>query len=512
MKPINDLSGRMVLSVLAISLVLQGCSLAPTYQRPGLPIAAQWPAVGASPEDVQQARSSALLDWQIFVTDEHLRRLIRLALENNRNLRQAILDIEAARAQYQIERADRLPGLEAQGSGSRQRVPSDLSTTGKAQIQESWQAGIGLTSFELDLFGRVRSLSEAALQEYLATEEAARSVRISLVAEVIDAYIRRDSAQHRYALAERTLQSRDTSLRLVAHRREAGTATALDYQEAFGLAEQARAELELTDREFRQAGNALGLLTGVADVRPYLPQSLSNSLPLLQELAAGSPSDLLTNRPDIRAAEHRLRGRNANIGAARAAFFPRISLTGLFGSSSADISDLFSSGQRAWSFAPQISIPIFSGGRNIANLDLAEVRKDIAVAEYENVVQTAFREVADALAATDTLRREEASRRALAESSEQALRLAEARYRAGVDDYLRYLEAQRSDFVNQLAIINVRAQRQVALATLFRALGGGWRGEERGEPAAASLDEARVTEGVSEDSSSTAVRYTDVSS
>lgn len=232
------------------------------------------------------------------------------------------------------------------------------------------------------------------------------------------------------------------------------------------------------EREYRQSTNALTLLAGTSDLSPYLAPHDDAAAPLLvQQLAAGVPSELLALRPDILAAEHRLRARNADIGAARAAFFPRISLTGMFGSASADLSDLFKGGQRAWSFAPQLTLPLFDGGRNQANLDLAKLRKDMAVAEYEQSIQTAFREVMDGLAATDTLRRQEAAQQAQAESSQAALRLSEARYRGGVDSYLRYLDAQRSDFVNQIALIEVRTQRQVALATLFRALGGGWRGD-----------------------------------
>jgi multidrug efflux system outer membrane protein len=279
-------------------------------------------------------------------------------------------------------------------------------------------------------------------------------------------------------VTRQTLASREASLELTAKRRQAGAATALDYQEALGLTEQSRAELQRTDREVRQAGNALGLLVGISDLSPYLPARTADAPMLVQEIAAGAPSALLENRPDILAAEHALQARNASIGAARAAFFPSISLTGLFGSSSADLSGLFESGQRAWSFTPQITLPIFAGGRNVANLDLATVRKDIAVAQYERTIQTAFREVSDALVATETLRREEASRLALAQSSQVALQLSEARYRGGVDSHLRYLDAQRSAYTDQIAYIDVSAQRQAALATLFKALGGGWPAQQ----------------------------------
>lgn len=465
-------------TMLALAAALAGCSLAPTHERPAAPIAAQWP--GAQTDGAGSA--AATLAWQDFIADADLRRLVDLALANNRDLRQTLLNVEAARAQYRVQRADRLPGIEAQAGGTRQRVPADLNATGQPQVQSSWQAGAGLATFELDLFGRVRNLSESALQEYLATESGARSARITLVAEVTQAYLTRDGALRRRLLTADTLRTREASLKLVQARRAAGTATALDYQEALGLTEQARAELERTDREFRQATNALTLLVGLPDLGPFLPLQPAAKPVLVQELAAGAPSALLTHRPDIHAAEARLRARNADIGAARAAFFPRISLTGFFGSSSTDISSLFDGGQRAWSFAPQLTLPIFSGGRNVANLDLAALRKDVAVAAYEQSIQSAFREVADALAATDTLRREEAARQALVDSSREALRLSEARWRGGVDDYLRYLDAQRSAFANESAQIETSTQRQIALSTLFRALGGGWQADDQPLP------------------------------
>ncbi|QLF93463.1 efflux transporter outer membrane subunit [Pseudomonas sp. ABC1] len=469
----NVHSMQRALAPLAAALLLAGCSLAPHYQRPDAPIPAQWQTAGQAADS---ASTASTLDWQAFVSDAQLRGLVEQALASNRSLRQTLLDVEAARAQYRVQRADRLPGLEAQGNGSRQRVPGDLSSSGRSEVQSSYQAGLGLTAFELDLFGRVRNLSEAALEEYLATEEAARAAQISLVAEVIQAYLSRDGAKRRHDLTEQTLQAREASLELIAQRRRAGTASALDYEEARGLVGQARAALERTEREFRQAGNALELLVG--NGQP-LPAAAPLGTVLVQEIAAGTPSELLANRPDIRAAEHRLKARNASIGAARATFFPRISLTGLFGSSSAELSDLFSGGQRAWSFAPQITLPLFDGGRNRSSLDLAQVRRDSAVAAYEGSVQEAFREVADALAQTDTLRREADALRTQAQSSQQALRLSRARYRAGVDDHLRYLDAQRSDFTSQTELIEVETQRQIALATLFKALGGGWPATER---------------------------------
>lgn len=456
-------------ALLTLAITLGGCSLAPHYERPEAPVAADWQVA-----DANGTRAQAL-DWQTFIVDADLRRAVDTALNNNRSLRQALLDIEAARAQYRIQRADRLLSINANASGNRQRLPADQSQTGRSEVTSVYQVGLGLAEYEVDLFGRVRNLSESALETYLATEEATRATQISLIAEVIQAYLTRDGALRRKALVEQTLDSRLASLELVSRRREVGAATALDYQEAVGLAEQAKAERESTERQLRQADNALALLLGTPDAGRLLPSTPRDELMVLQDIAPGTSSELIERRPDILASEHRLKARNADIGAARAAFFPRITLTGSVGSSSTELSGLFEGGSRAWSFAPTLSLPIFAGGRNRANLDLAEVRQDAAVADYEDTIQTAFREVADALAATDTLRREETARRALAESSRAAEALAEARYRGGVDDHLRYLDAQRSSFNDQTTLIQISTDRQLALADLFRALGGGWQ-------------------------------------
>lgn len=457
-------------ALLVLTLTVAGCSLAPNYQRPEAPVAASWtPTVEAT-----GSFAADVLDWKTFIIDPQLHRVVDAALSNNRSLRQALLDIEAARAQYRVQRADRLPSINANATGSRQRLPADLSSSGRSDVSSSYQVGPGLTEYEVDLFGRVRNLSESALETYLATEEATRATQVSLIAEVIEAYLTRDGAQRRLALVEQTLKTREDSLELISRRRQAGTATALDYQEALGLAEQAKAERESTLRLLQQTDNALVLLVGTPDANSLLPAAPRDSLLVLQDIAPGTPSTLIERRPDILASEHRLKARNADIGAARAAFFPRLSLTGSVGSSSTELSGLFDGGSRAWSFAPSLSLPIFAGGRNRANLDLAEVRKDAAVAAYEGTIQVAFREVADALTTTDTLRREEAARRALADSSVAAMTLAKARYDGGVDDYLRYLDAQRSTFGNQVTLIQISTERQIALVDLFKSLGGGW--------------------------------------
>lgn len=451
-------------------LWIAGCSMAPTYERPEAPVAQSWSGPAAQP-----GAAASNLDWQSFIVDSELRELVNVALDNNRSLRQTLLDIEQARAQYRIQRADRVPGLSGAANGNRQRLPADLSNSGSSAVSSSYQVGLSLPEYELDLFGRVKSLTDAALEQYLSTEEAARSARIALIAEVSQAYLTYDGAQRRLQLTEQTLASREDSLSLISQRRTAGAATALDYQEALGLVEQSRAELESNARQKQQALNALVLLLGTADAARRIPQVPQDKPMLIQDIAPGTPSELIERRPDILAAEHVLKARNADIGAARAAFFPRISLTGSFGTSSAEMSGLFDGGSRSWSFVPTLSLPIFDAGRNSANLDLAKVRKDSAVAAYEGTIQTAFREVADALAATDTLRREEAARRALANTTNETLKLAKARYEGGVDSHLRYLDAQRSNFVNESAYIETSTQRQIALVDLFRALGGGWR-------------------------------------
>ncbi|QBF26569.1 efflux transporter outer membrane subunit [Pseudomonas tructae] len=461
------MGNRVVALVLALTLA--GCSLAPTYQRPEAPVPAQWG--GAAVDHGQRVES---LDWQAFIVDPVLRQLVGTALDNNRSLRQSLLDIEQARAQYRIQRADRLPGVNAGTSGNRQHLPAQLSNDAGEGVNSSYQVGLSLPEYEVDLFGRVKSLSDAALAQYLATEEVGRAARIALIAEVSQTYLTLDGAERSLALTRQTLASREDSLALVGQRRAAGAATALDHQEALGLVEQSRAQLESSLRQQRQAYNALVLLLGSADAAKVIPGERANQPMVLQDIMPGAPSALIERRPDILAAERQLQARNADIGAARAAFFPRITLTGSFGTSSAQMSGLFDGGSRSWSFMPQLSLPLFDAGRNRAGLSLAEVRKDSAVAAYEGTIQTAFREVADALAATDTLRREEIARRALVDTSRATLALAKARYEGGVDSHLRYLDAQRSHFVNEAAYIQSSTQRQLALVDLFRALGGGW--------------------------------------
>jgi multidrug efflux system outer membrane protein len=442
-----------------IAAVLSGCSFAPTYDRPAAPIPGTWSAASSA-----SAASVQSLHWKDFVIDERLRSRIETALANNRDLRQTLLNVQTARAAYRVQRADQLPGLEAQAGGNRQRLPADLSGTGAARVQSNYQAGAGLMAFELDLFGRVRSLSEAALMEYLATEEAARSVQISLVAEVIQASLAQDSARQRHPGAAHLAGARE-GMAADERARKTGTASRLDEQEAQGQLELARAEVERFERELRQAATHWTGWWAMARCRQSWIEC--------QTHGAGDWS-----RSAVRAAGAAPRYPRRRISAALAQckhwrgagrVLSAHLAHGLLWLGQCRASDLFAGGQRSWSFMPQLSLPIFDGGRNRANLEIAQLRKDMAVASYERSIQTAFREVSDALASVETLRREELARQRLVQTSANTLKLAELRYRAGVDSHLRYLDAQRTDFAQQMALIEVSAQRQMALATLFKA-------------------------------------------
>lgn len=457
------------LPLLVLILALGGCSLAPQHERPEPPLVATW-----SGSAVAGTSDAATLGWSSFIQDEQLRQLVGLALDNNRSLRQALLDIEAARAQYRITRSSRLPSINAQGQGSRQRLPADLSATGSSGVQGSYQVGLGLTAFELDLFGRVANLSESALQEFLASEEAARGVRLGLVAEASRAYLSLRAGQQALDISRQTLASREESLALISLRRDTGSASELEYQEVQSLLESARAEVQRSTRTLALARNALELLVA-APLPAELERRTGDDSPLFQEVMAGLPSQLLEQRPDILAAEYRLVARQADIGAARAAFFPSISLTGLYGSASSELSGLFESGSRTWQFVPQINLPIFTAGRNRANLNLAQVRRDQAVAEYELAVQTAFSEVSDALIGRETLVRQEQAQAALDASNARAVQLSEMRYEGGIDSYEQYLDIQRRSFADRLALVEARRERELAMVSLYAALGGGWR-------------------------------------
>jgi outer membrane protein, multidrug efflux system len=450
--------------------ILAGCSLIPEYIRPQLPVAADYPT--GSQAGKSSSRAAFETGWRTFFLDQRLQALIAAALENNRDLRVAALRIEEARALYNVQSADRLPTLNAAASGSRSRTPSTLSSNGSSTIGSRYEVGLSLASFELDFFGRVRSLNEAALAQYLATEEARQAAHISMVAEIAKAYLAERAFADQLELAQKTLQGRETGYQLARKRFEVGASSALDLRQGEILLHSARVAATTLARQRAQAENAIALLAG----RPLSglpPAEALSEQRILSDIPPGLPSDLLAHRPDIRAAEQRLMAANANIGAARAAFFPRISLTAGIGSASNALSGLFESGSQTWSFAPQLVLPIFDGGRSSNNLSLAEVRKNIAVADYEKSIQVAFREVADALVARNWLDEQITAQQAVQDAQAERLKLSEARYQNGISGSLDVLDAQRELFSAQQSVIQARLLRLTNAIDLYRSLGGG---------------------------------------
>ncbi|AOJ70818.1 MULTISPECIES: efflux transporter outer membrane subunit [Burkholderia] len=495
---------------LAAALVA-GCTLAPRYERPAAPVPASYARTDAAASrdaaasaadggargmpgardaanasgahemhelhelqevhDTHDTHDMRLDDWRAYFTDPSLRTLIDAALANNRDLRIATLRIQEARGLYGVARADRLPSID--GNLGYERTRQYDPVLRESATSTLYRAGVGVSAFEIDLFGRVKSLSDAALAEYFATAEGRRAAHISLIAEVASAYVAERALVDQLALAERTLAARDATYALTQRRYAAGTSTAIELRTAEMLVASARASKAALEREHTQATSALKLLAG--DFTTTLPAGA----PALDEFAVapvspGLPSDLLEQRPDIRQAEQRLVAANANIGAARAAFFPRITLTTDAGSVSDAFSGLFSAGSSVWTFAPRLTLPIFAGGRNRANLDVADARKDIAVADYEKTIQTAFREVADALAARDQIDAQLAAQQAAYGADTERLRLAQRRYGSGVASYLELLDAQRSTFESGQELIRLKQLRLTNAIALYRALGGGW--------------------------------------
>lgn len=465
---------KMRLLALSISAVLAGCSLAPEYSRPVAPVPADW-GERSQPQAAGEQRRAIDIGWREFFNDVRLQRLIELGLENNRDLRIALQNIEVARAQYGVTRAEQFPAIGANAQAARARVAEDLSPSGQSTLGTTYQVNLGVTAFELDLFGRVRNLSEAALAQYLATEEAWRSTHIALVAQIANAYLNERAADEAWTIADDTLGVRRESYDLVKLRYDAGVSSAVELSQAESLVQAAEVAKAVAARNRAQAANALQLLIGQALPADLpAPQPLSEQR-LLSDIPAGLSSELIQQRPDIRAAEQQLLAANASIGAARAAFFPRIALTGSFGTASTQLDGLFGSGSLAWNFIPQISLPIFTAGRNQANLDIAEARKNIFVAQYEQTIQRAFREVADGLDAKETLERQIAAQQRVAEATRRSFELVDARYRNGVDGYLQVLDAQREVFNAEQALLSARTQRLSNLVELYKSLGGGWQ-------------------------------------
>jgi multidrug efflux system outer membrane protein len=456
---------RAALSTLAASLVACG-AMAPDYQRPAAPVPAQFPVTG----DVAAAKTVvADLPWQTFFADARLQQLIRIALDNNRDLRVALLNVEQARAAVDVRRADRWPTVNAGLGLTRGAVANGGVTT-------SISAGLLVTSYEIDLFDRLRSQSDVAFAQYLASAEAGRAAQISLIGAVATSYFALQADSALLDLAQQTLGTREDSTKLIQLRFDKGAISQLDLSQAQSLLEAARVNVAASTRQRLLDANALNLLLGQA--APVELTAAGTQTPVqLQELPVGLSSDVLLRRPDVLQAEQQLLAAHANIGAARAAFFPRILLTANAGSVSSELANLFEDGSFGWSLAPQLLLPIFDAGRNQANLTVAKVSRDVAVAQYEKAIQSAFREVADALAGRATLGEQARAQQAQAAAEAERARLTELRYKNGASSYLEVLDAQRSLFAAQQAVLQLQAQAQQNLAVLYRVLGGGWTAE-----------------------------------
>jgi outer membrane protein, multidrug efflux system len=466
---------RGLLIPLGALLLLNGCStMAPKYTKPAAPVPAAWPEGPAYSTEAAKKEQKPLADipWQEFFVDPQLRKLIALALENNRDLRVAILNIERSRAQYQIQRADLFPRVDASAGASYQRVSADFAG-GSAATVHQYNVGLGAISYEVDLFGRVRSLKDQALEQYLATEQARRSVQISLVSQVAASYLTLAADRERLRIARDTLTSQQSSYGLTKNRFSAGVANALDLSQAQTSVDAARVEIARFTTIIAQDENALNLVLGSPAPADLLPPRLTESLTALKDVAPGLPSDVLLHRPDILQAEGLLKGANANIGAARAAFFPRITLLSSVGFGSESLAGLFKGGSFAWQFAPHISLPIFNAGSNKANLQVAEVDRDILVAQYEKAIQSAFREVADALAQRGTIDEQVAAQQSLTDATSESYRLSLARYDRGIDSYLNVLFSQRSLYDAQQNLITAQLARLSNMVTFYKVLGGG---------------------------------------
>ena len=457
----------------AIVALLGGCSLAPEYRRPEAPVPAEWPTGSAYPETKPPDASPAAADlpWREFIADERLQQVIETALKNNRDMRLAALNVERARSLYRVQRNELLPSVEAIGSGIKERTPADISSSGSATTREQYRVDFGISSWEIDFFGRIRSLGERALEEYMATDQARRSTQILLISEAARAWFILAADSENLKLSRSTLEAQQASYDLIQKRYEVGISSELDLRQVQTQVETARRNVAVYTQLTAQDQNALNLVAGTPLPPELLPADLTGIRPP-REISPGLSSDALLVRPDVLAAEHRLKAAHANIGAARAALFPRIALTTAIGTASADLSGLFNSGQDTWSFAPRIAVPIFDA-RTWAAYDVTKVEREISVAQYEKAIQTAFREVADALAQRGAVGDQLAAQESLVEATAATYRLSDARYNGGIDSYLNVLDAQRSLFRAQQALTDLRMIRLANRVTLYKVLGGG---------------------------------------
>lgn len=455
---------RFILLTAALAAVLSACTLTPPLSKPALPVPATYGSA-----DAPGGASAADLGWRRMLPDPRLQRLVELALANNRDLRMAALNVEAVRARYQIQDGARLPAIGASAGGVRQRVTEGAAHT----VHNQFTAGVAMSAVEIDLFGRLRSLSDAAFARYLASEQGRRAAQLTLVAAVADAYLEERLAIAQLQLAQSTLQDWRQALAITQRLHAARQGSGLDVAQAEGQAATAEADVQARVRSRQLARNSLELLLG-STVPEDLPAGLAlDGQPVLTQLPAGVPSDLLLRRPDILQAEQGLVAANAEIGAARAAFFPRLSLTATLGFASPEVGDLFRGGARSWSFAPQLTQPLFQGGQLRAELRLSRIRSEVAVQQYEQAIQSAFREVRDGLAGSQTYAQQIAAQQRVAASAEQRRRLSQLRYGAGQDSRLELLDAQRASYASQQALLDLRRDQFKSAVALYKALGGG---------------------------------------
>ena len=464
---------NVFLLLIGIAIFLGGCTLMPKYTRPKAPIPPAWPSGPAYKESIATAETKLPeeIKWQDFFIDERLKEVINLALNNNRDLRAAALNIEKARALYRIQRAELFPTVNASGSGYKERMPADISGTGHSMTVEEYRVDLGISSWELDFFGRIRSLKKRALEEYLATEQARRSAQISLVAEVAGAYLTLAADRESLELAESTLNTQQAAYDLIRRRYDVGIASELDLRQAQTQVDAARVDKALYTRLAAQDENALNLLVGSPVPFDLLPEDLETTT-APRDVSAGMSSEALLKRPDILQAEHLLKAANANIGAARAALFPRISLTAAAGTASSELSGLFEAGSGAWSYAPQLIMPIFDS-RLWWAVKAVKADREIILSQYEKAIQTAFREVADALAVRGTVEGQLSAQKSLVNALSETYRLANARYSKGIDSYLSVLDAQRSLYEAQQGLVTLRLAKLANQVRFYAVLGGG---------------------------------------
>jgi multidrug efflux system outer membrane protein len=464
---------RYPLPAVLVAMAMTGCSMAPRYVAPAPPVPARFPSPSAPA--AQAAPAAADLEWKDFYTDERLRKVLELAQAHNRDFKVAALNTEKARAYYRIQRSALLPQVDAVGSSARERLPASVSSTGSPMVSQVYSVSAGISSWEIDFFGRIQSLKDQALQQFLATEQSQRAALISLRAQVASAYLALAGDQEALKLAQDTLESQDSTYRMAQRSFSVGASSELDARRAQVSRDSAQVSVASYTRVVALDRSTLDFLVGAPVPQDLLPDSLSSLTPLRESFSVGLPSDVLVNRPDILMAENQLKAANANIGAARAAFFPTVSLTTNIGTMNSQLSGLFKAGSNAWTFSPQISVPIFDYGAHRANLKVSKVDREIYLAQYDKAIQSAFKEVSDAITDRDAIREQRVAQETLTQALAATYKLAQARFKAGLDGSLSELDAQRSFFAAEQNLIALRQSELNNLVTLYKVLGGGTR-------------------------------------